>query len=198
MPFFGPFRVPGSMHLIKTDDAVILIDPFYQANLAEMEALGTPTHVVICGTNHVRDAAFYRKQYGAQICAHRDLMSKIEVGVDLFFQPGDTLLGLFQTIDMLGTFRGETALLYNLGDRNVLIVGDAFFNLQPEDFIVPGMKLVGFRAELNTMPRAFIRKRGFDSYRKILDHDFDALIVSHGAPILSGAKEQVRKLVQSL
>jgi glyoxylase-like metal-dependent hydrolase (beta-lactamase superfamily II) len=186
------------MHLIKTNDATILIDPFRLSELSSLEAIGTPTHVIICGNNHVRDAAFYRKRYGARICAHRDLMSKIDVSVDIFFVPGDMLLGLFQTIDMPGTFLGETALLYNLGERNALIVGDAFFNLQREDFIVPGMKLVGFREKLNTMPHAFIKKRGFDSYRKILDYEFDTLLLSHGAPILTGAKERVRDLVLSL
>lgn len=198
VPLFGPFRAPGGMFMILADGARILVDPFALPDLSGLETLGIPTHIVICGSNHVRDAAFYRKLYGAKVCAHRDLMSHISVSVDLFFESGDVLPGNMQAVGMPGTFRGETVLMHHAHGKTAMIAGDAFFNLQQKDFKVPGMRLVGFRAELNTMPRFFIQKGGRESYRRILDCDFDALLVSHGEPILENAKDCVRNLVDSL
>ena len=197
VPLAGPFRVSGGMYAVETDAGIVLIDPFKLANLAALETLGAPEAVVLCGSNHVRDVVFYRSRYGAKIYVHRDLMGRIGVGVDVFFDTGDVLPGGLQAIGMPGTFRGETVLFGNQ-HGGFLIAGDAFYNLQPPDFKVPGMRAVGFRKGLNTMPRAFIQERGYASYRRLLDYSFDALLMSHGDPLLSGARDRVRALVESL
>ena len=203
----GPFKALAAMHLIKSDEEIILIDPFElpESETATLEALGTPTLILIAGIFHVRDAEAYRKRYGAKILANREAISKLGIAVDDAFGDGETLPGGLTTIEMPGTIRGETIFLISeRGDKRsprseindqasgTLIIGDALLNLQPGERSL-FQRLVGAPENLSPMTKLFIKdkKLAAESYRKLLDHDFDRILVSHGPPILSGAKEQL-------
>ena len=190
----GPTKIPGAMHLIKTDEEVLLIDPFVlpDPEAQALEALGKPTLILITGAWHVRDAEFYRKRYGASILASREAVPKLGIAVDDAFGDGETLPGGLTTIGMPGTMIGET-IFRQEREGGVLIVGDALMNLSLGERALI-MRLLGFRSNLGTMPKLFMKdkKHAAESYQKLLDYDFDHLLVSHGSPILSGAKEQLR------
>lgn len=188
----GPYRVKGSMFILRDGQDLVLMDPFLLSDqeTREMEALGRPSVILIAGEMHVRDTGAYRKRYGARVLAHRDAMSRLDVAVDHFFEDGEALPAGLTAIGMPGTFRGETVFRREGG---VLLSGDALFNIQPEDHGLM-MKMLGFPRHLGAMPRLFMdnRKRADASYRRLLEHDFDKILVSHGAPILSDGKERLR------
>ena len=199
----GPFTTRGAMHVVRAEDALVLIDPFRLSSedLEKLEAIGRPTHVIICGPTHVRHTAFYRDRYGVRVMTNRKLLSKIEIGIDAFFEEDEMLPGGLKTIEMSGTFLGETALLHEAD--GVLIMGDPIFNLQDEDLDLP-MKLAKPFGQipmgLSTMPKFVMADKALaaESYRKLLDYPFDKIFMSHGQPVLSDGKEKLRTLVASL
>lgn len=194
----GPTKVPAAMHIVKSDDEVILIDPFAlpESETEALEALGKPTLILIAGENHVRQSEDYRERYGAKILANREGVPKLGIAVDDTFGDGETLPGGLTTIGMPGTMAGETIFRLEQGG-GVLVVGDAIVNFQPDQrgFV---MRLLGFSSGLGTMPKLFMKdkKLAAASYQKLLDYDFDQLFVSHGPPILSGAKVMLRAVLE--
>ena len=194
----------AAMHVVKAEDALMLVDPcrLPESDLKTLEGLGAPTHVMVTNGNHERHAEFYRSRYNAKVMTNRKLMSKLKVGIDGFFEDGETLPGGLLAIEMPGLVAGETILLHP-GGKGALVVGDAIFNYHREDFAAP-MKLFnafGMLPEgLNPMPSFGMEDKAeaAKSYRRLLDFDFDAIFVSHGSPYLSGAKEKWREVVASL
>ena len=191
-----PLKLTSAMHIIKAEDEIVLIDPFAlpESQTQELEVLGTPTYILIAGENHVRDSEDYRKRYSAKILANREGIPKFGIAVDDAFGDGETLPGKLTTIGMPGTTTGETIFWH---ERGVLIVGDALMNLQPRQ---RGLltRLLGFPEGLGTMHKWVMKdkKLAAQSYRKLLNHDFDQIFVSHGSPILSGAKEMLRAVIE--
>jgi glyoxylase-like metal-dependent hydrolase (beta-lactamase superfamily II) len=70
-------------------------------------------------------------------------------------------------------------------ERRILIVGDAVIGTPPGQCGLLRDKVMDDPAQLR------------DSVRRLLALDFDTLLVGDGAPILSGAKERLRTLVDS-
>lgn len=200
----GPFKGPGNMYVVKDESAVVVIDPI-RLNRRDQEmvdGIGTPTDAIILGPNHERDTVAYQKRFGLRVWANRKLFSRIGIGVNTFFESGDALPAGLLPIDMPGTFHGET-VLHHPPNGGVLLVGDAIFNLQNED-LNAGLKLVGplglVPLGVRTMPRLFMDDPVLarESYRKLLECDFEGILVSHGQPILSDARNVLESLISSL
>ena len=198
-------KLPGAMHAIKDGEEVILIDPFLvsksETEFLEKE-IGKPTLILITVETHVRDTEAYRKRYGARILANREAVSVLDIAVDDVFDDGDKLPGGLTAIGMPGMLLGETIFLRE-GEKPALIVGDALFNFQASDLgLFPGILMIplGWPIGLGIMPRLFMRnqKLADESYQKLLDHDFDQILVSHGRPILKEAKEKLQAVLEKL
>jgi glyoxylase-like metal-dependent hydrolase (beta-lactamase superfamily II) len=195
-----PLKLISAMHIIKVEEELILIDPFTlpESETEELEALGKPTVILIAGANHARDSESYREKYGAKILAHPEAVPKLGIAVDDTFGGGETLSGGLTTIEMPGTTLGETIFRHE-PDGGILLVGDSLMNLQPEQrgFL---MKLAKFPVGLGVMPKWVMedKKRAPESYRKLLDYDFDKIFVSHGEPVLSNGKGQLEKVIAGL
>lgn len=193
----GPIKFNAGMLAVTGDSALVLVDPFDLPGdeTETLEALGTPTHIVVTADSHERDADAYRSRYGAQILVHRELAPKLGLQPDQTFEAGEALPGGLQAIGIPGTRSGETAVLVPDGDGS-LLVGDTLMNIPASErgFL---MRLIGFPAGLGKMPKMAIKdaKLAHQSYLALLDLDFDALLVSHGEPILTGAKEQLRRIL---
>ena len=199
----GPFRIPAAMYAIKDDEKLILIDPFLlpKVKTLELEKLGAPTLLLITGEMHARDADAYRKRYGAKIFAHREAIPELEIAVDETFGDDETLPGDLRTIAMPGTMTGETVFLREQ-EKGILIAGDAIWNMRLNEcglFLGNVMRLLGWPEGLGTMPRRFMKdqKVASESYRRLFDYDFDAILMSHGQPILSGARGLLRTIIDA-
>lgn len=192
-----PLKIVSAMHIVKAGEEVVLIDPFAlpESETQELEALGTPTHILIAGANHVRDSEAYRERYSAKILAHPEAVPKLGIAVDGTFGDGETVPGGLTTIEMPGCSAGETILLCEQ-DGGTLIVADALMNFQPNQRGLI-MRIFGFPNGLGIMPKIAMRdkQRAPASYQKLLNYEFEQIFVSHGEPILSGAKEMLRTVI---
>ena len=174
MPFFS------SMSVVKVEEETILLDPFLlpEAEKSKLERLGKPTHILIGGEFHARDAETYRQYYGAKILAHPEAVPRLRISIDGTFGDGQRLPGGLTAITMSGTRRGETIFRLDQG-KGVLFAGDALMNLRPAErgWI---LRVCGFPAGFSTMPRHFMlnKERAAASYQKLLGYDFDQILVS--------------------
>ena len=91
--------------------------------------------------------------------------------------------GPFVVIDAPGKSLGEVVLHWR--DRKILLVGDAVVGDPPGKCKLLPDKVVDDPPRLR------------DSVRQLLALDFDILLVGDGAPILKGAKERLRELVET-
>jgi len=114
-------------------------------------------------------------------------MLKEQTGIEanMGFEHGDLIdaCGGIEIINVPGHSKGN--LTYYLRDEKTMIVGDTIFGDEDGNLFAPSEKY----SEDAEMARREIKR--------LLDHDFDRLLLSHGKNILSNAKEKVKNLLES-
>lgn len=162
----------------------ICIDPV-EPDAATLEAIARRgvARIVLTNRNHVRAANAVHARTGAPTTIHAaDAEYACAQGahVDGPLQIGEQL-GPLVVVAVPGKSPGEIALHWPA--RRLLIVGDVLIGNPPGRCSLLPEKVMDDP----------VRLRG--SIRRLLNLDFDTLLVGDGAPILSGAQEQVRALV---
>jgi glyoxylase-like metal-dependent hydrolase (beta-lactamase superfamily II) len=185
--FSSPHGYDFNGTLVLDPAGNLCIDPVEPSDedLARLVAEGVE-RIVLTNRNHGRAAEKVRTATGAHVEIHAsdaDYARKQGIGVD------DTLevtqrVGPFTVVGVPGKSPGEIALHDPV--RRLLIVGDALIGNPPGRLSLLSDRVVddppGLRA----------------SVRRLLELDFDALVVGDGVSIPSGAREALRELVQSL
>ncbi len=173
-------------HLIRHADGNLCIDPVEPdaAAAEEIERLGV-ARVLLTNRNHSRAANLLRDRTGARTAIHpEDAAHARGQGTELDdeLRPGD-LIGPFAVIGVPGKSPGEIALHWP--EQRLLLVGDAVIGNPP------GRCGLLREAVMDDPPR--LRA----SVRKLLDLDFEALLVGDGVPILQDAKARLEALVET-
>lgn len=161
---------------LETDDGVIAFDP--------LDPPVVPHHTLITVFFHARSAR-------GRVWAPRDQVRRLaNRGVEVTdpFEPGDELPGGVQAFD---TARGGE-VLYWVPSERALVVGDVLLGagakpratddplrLCPERWLGPKASLEDLRASL----------------RPLLELPVEAIYVSHGAPVTSGALARLAELL---
>ncbi len=186
-PWFSePHGYNVNGHLVRDPGGNICIDPV-EPTEDDMETLVREgvAWIILTNRNHSRAANRVRARSGARTVIHandadhaRNQGTELDDGLNL----GDTV-GPFEVVDAAGKSPGEVALLWP--DRRILIVGDAIIGNPPGQCGLLPERVMDDPARL----------RG--SLRKLLDLDFDILLVGDGAPILRDAKARLKELVET-
>ena len=92
-------------------------------------------------------------------------------------------VGPLEVVDASGKSPGEVALLWR--DRGILIVGDAIIGNPPGQCGLLPERVMDDPARLRS------------SIRRLLDLDFDILLVGDGESILQDAKTRLKELVET-
>ncbi len=143
------------------------------------------SRILITNRNHVRVANRVGKRTGARAAIHpadADHARGQGMQIDASLETGQRV-GPFEVVAVPGKSPGEVAL--HDASRRLLIVGDALIGNPPGE-----LSLLRDRV-LDDPP--LLRQ----SARRLLELDFDALLVGDGVPILEGARERLRTLVAS-
>jgi glyoxylase-like metal-dependent hydrolase (beta-lactamase superfamily II) len=173
-------------HLVRHAEGDLCIDPVEPTAEALAEIIASRVaHVVITNRNHVRAANLVRTRTGAQtLIDRRDANHARRQGaqIDAHLEPGNRL-GPFVVVGVPGKSAGEIALHWP--EHRILLVGDAIIGNPPGHCSLLSPQVIddlpGLRA----------------SVRRLLDLDFDTLLVGDGVPIIEGAKERLQALVQT-
>jgi glyoxylase-like metal-dependent hydrolase (beta-lactamase superfamily II) len=141
--------------------------------------------ILLTNRNHTRAANRVRERTGASVAIHpadAAYAEKQGVRIDGELAVGGRV-GPFTVVGVPGKSPGEIAL-YD-ATRRLLIVGDAVIGNPPGRLSLLRDRVMDDPQELRA------------SVRRLLELDFDALLVGDGVPIRTGARARLAELVES-
>jgi glyoxylase-like metal-dependent hydrolase (beta-lactamase superfamily II) len=186
-PWFSePHGYNFNGHLILQAGGNLCIDPVEPTagDLEEIARLGV-SRILLTNRNHSRAANKVRERTGARTAIHpadAPHARKEGAALDDELSLGDKI-GPLVVVGAPGKSPGEVVLHWP--ERKVLIVGDAVVGDPPGRCKLLPEKVVDDPARLR------------ESVRSLLALDFDILLPGDGEPILQGAKERLRELVET-
>lgn len=170
--------------LVLHDEGNLCIDPVEPDQVVlELLAKEGVGRILITNRNHVRAANTVRERTGAPIAIHpADAAYAREQGaqIDAELEVADRV-GPFRIVGVPGKSPGEVA--FHDAERGLLIVGDAVIGNPP--------------GRLSLLPERVLddppRLRA--SLRRLLELDFDSVLVGDGVAIPEGGRERLGELV---
>jgi glyoxylase-like metal-dependent hydrolase (beta-lactamase superfamily II) len=171
---------------LTTSEGMYLIDPIPLEKEALDELIGSDrvAAIVVTNSNHHRICAQFGEQFSAPIFAHRETFPDKIPGESKKVADGDEICDGLRVIGIEGAVAGEIVLHY-APDGGTLIVGDALINFEPYGFTFLPAKYCSNEKEMRR------------SLRKLLNYKAERILFAHGTPILSGATERLRVLLDS-
>lgn len=169
----------------------VLIDPLApEEGVGWFTDHGPPTAILLSNRHHFRDCAKFVEAYAIPVRASRPGMHEFGPGQDVEpFDFGDTLPGGVVAHEVGAICPDETAL--EIPNLRALSVADGVVRL---DQVGP----LGFVPDFLLGEDPVGIKRGLcAAYTRLLDLDFDHLLLAHGEPIIGDGKAKLREFVQS-
>ncbi|HME03919.1 MAG TPA: hypothetical protein VKG38_12935 [Solirubrobacteraceae bacterium] len=169
-------------------DERVLIDPMIPVEgLAWFESRGAPEHVLLSNRHHDRDSWRLREAFGCTVhCIANGLYELDGRGPAEPFEFGDELPGGVVAYEVDAICPDETAL--HIPAHGALACADGVVRWPGQD------ELTFVPDQLMDHPEQ--TKAGLrDSYRRLLDLDFELLLLAHGDPVTAGGKDALRAFV---
>ncbi len=186
-PWFSePHGYNFNGHLVLDPGGNLAIDPVEPSEevIDEIAGLGV-ARILITNRNHSRAANAVRARTGASTAIHADDAAHARdqgTELDVELQVGERI-GPLVVVGVPGKSPGEVALHWPA--RRVLVVGDVVIGNPPGR--------CGLLREAVMDDPAGLK----ESVRKLLELDFDTLLVGDGEALLEGAKQRLEELVES-
>ena len=167
----------------------VLIDPMIPPDGLEwFEDRGRPEHIVLTNRHHDRHSWRLLDAFGCTVHCIRNGLYELEGrGPAEPFDVGDELPGGIMVHEVDAICPDETALYVRA--HRALACADGAVRWRD-------------RADLSFVPDYLMddpeeTKRGLrSSYERLLRLDFELLLLAHGAPVVGGAREALRELIQ--
>ncbi|MGV7219984.1 MAG: hypothetical protein ACQ9MH_00510 [Nitrospinales bacterium] len=140
--------------------------------------------IYLTNVHHERKSNPLKRLYSVPVWVNELDKEGLEVPADNSFKDGDNLLCGIKAIQLNDQKSpGETAFF--IRQQKIMIVGDALLGK------VPG--------KLNMLPpdKYLDQAKAKVGLKKLLDYDFDTLLVGDGTSILKNAKEEVKSFLNS-
>lgn len=171
---------------LTTSGGSYLIDPIPLEKEAVDELIGSErvSGIIVTNGNHHRASAQFAEDFAVPIVAHPDSFPDEQPKRLRKVADGDEICAGLQVIGIEGKADGEITLHY-APNGGTLIVGDALINFEPYGFTFLPAKYCGDQKQMRR------------SLPKLLDYKAERILFAHGTPILSGASERLRGLVDS-
>jgi hypothetical protein len=166
----------------------VLIDPMIPAEGVEwFDENGAPEHVLLTNRHHDRHSWRLREAFGCTVhCVHNGLYELEGRGPVEPFDFGDELPGGVVVHEVDAICPDETAL--HVTGHGALACADGVIRSSAGDELafVPDW----------LMDEPEDTKRGLrEAYERLLELDFDVLLLAHGQPVVSDGKQALRKFV---
>ena len=159
----------------------VLIDPRVPDEGLEWFADGPPVAALLTNRHHYRDSGRFHERFGCPVLCNRLGLHEFGAGEPVEgFDPGDALPGGVVALEVGGICPDESAL--HIPAHRAVAVADGVVRVPDDD----PLRFVS-DALMDDPARTKAELR--DAYRRIAELDFDALLMAHGNPIVSGGRE---------
>jgi hypothetical protein len=168
----------------------VIIDPMVPPEgLGFFDARGAPEHAILTNRHHDRDAWRLREEFGCTVHCVRNGLHELEGrGPAEPFDFGDELPGDIHVHEVGAICPDETALY--LPRHRALAVADGVVRWRG------GAALEFVPDSLMDDPEQ--TKEGLrEAYRRLLELDFELLLLAHGAPVTTDARDALQEFVES-
>jgi hypothetical protein len=181
-------RIQVEVSSYYVEPAATLVDPLEPPEGIEwFESRTKPERVVLTNRHHYRHSGRFAEAFGCPVLCNENGLHEFDDGREVEgFAFGDALAEGITAVEVGVLCPEETALHIQIGDAFVSLA-DSLTNYEELGFVSDGL--------LGDDPEAI--KRGLlDSFRRLLDLDFDGLLLAHGEPIVPGGKERLGRFVE--
>lgn len=166
----------------------VVIDPMIPPDGVEwFEAHAAPEHALLTNRHHDRDAWRLREEFGCTVHCIRNGVYELEGRGEVeAFEFGDELPGGIVAHEVDALCPDESAL--HIPAHRALACADGVVRWETGDPLrfVPDV----------LMDDPERTKEGLrDSYRRLLELEFDLLLLAHGEPVVGGARDALREFV---
>jgi hypothetical protein len=145
-----------------------------------------PERVVLTNRHHYRHSDRFADAFGCPVLCNEKGLHEFEDGRDVEgFAFGDVLANGVTAVEVGTLCPEETALHIEVGDGCVALA-DSLTNYEELGFVSDNL--------LGDEPEA-IKGGLLESFRRLLDLEFDGLLLAHGDPVVPGGKDAVRDFV---
>ena len=171
-------------YAVSTEEGTVLIDPPDpgEDGWLSVDLLEPFAGVWLTNRNHSRAATAFRDRYGLTVWAHAADADRLEAGADARVTGGTTIAGDIEIVPVPGKSPGEIA--FHLPRSGALIVGDLVIGVPAGELSTYPDEVIDDKAELQR------------SAARLLDYEFDALLLCDGQPLPSGGKDKLRGFVE--
>ena len=181
-------------YAVVLDGGTVLVDPPAPEESGWPKLLQPISAVVLTNRDHVRDVEFFRTTYGACVIAGKDELPQLApLVIDETVGEGDLISGALRVIHLPGKSAGEIGLYLDPAHHpvsremgGILLLGDAIIGNPPGALgLIPEQKL----DDPKTLRQSLC---------KLLQFDFEVLLLCDGEPILSKGKLKVTEFLNTL
>ena len=166
----------------------VAIDPMLpDEGLEWFEERGAPEHVLLTNRHHDRHSWDLRDAFGCAVHCVRNGVYELEGrGPVEPFDFEDELPGGARVYEVDAICPDETAL-----------------HIPAHDALACADGVVHYEGSLTFVPDRFMddpeetKRRLREAYGRLLDLDFEVLLLAHGAPVVGGAKQALREFVEA-
>ncbi|ALC15693.1 hypothetical protein DSOUD_0907 [Desulfuromonas soudanensis] len=168
-----------------------LIDPrMPEEGLPWFKAHPTPANALLTNRHHYRHSGRFEEAFGLRVWCHREGLHEFTAGEKVHpFVHGDELPGGILAL-AVGVLCPEETALFFPGCGGVLAIGDAIIRQGDDLGFVPD-------ALMGDDPEGV--KKGLKiALTRLLDREFDTLLLAHGRPWVGGARDGLCRFLQTL
>lgn len=184
-------RIGAQVHSYFLSREGVLIDPMKPTEGVErIGALGTPAEILLTNRHHYRDSGAFRDVYGVPVRCHRLGLHEFTGSEEVEpFDFGDTFGTGAEAVEV-GALCPEETAFYVDREMGLVALGDAVVRWEPRGPLV-------FVPDEHMGEDPAAVKQGLEaSLRRLLERDFEILLLAHGEPIVGGGKEALRGVVE--
>jgi len=172
--------------LLTVGEHHVLVDPppMTADTMAQIRKAGQVDYILITNRDHAREAVTYQKEFRCQVLVPEVDAPQMEIKADKTYKDGELLPGGIWIVHLKDQKSpGECALFLQQG-KGVMIVGDALIGKTPGTLtMLPAEKYAD----------AAKARHGL---RRLLNYNFDTILVGDGSSIITGAKQAVERTLQ--
>ena len=172
-------------HLWVRQEGNVLIDPvaMIESDLAQLETLGGARWIVLTNRDHEREAAFFRDRTGAEITTHELDVGELEARPQRTVTDGEEIVAGLEAVHLrFGKSPGEIALYWK--EKRLVLSGDLVVG-EP----IGELSLLADEKLADPVAAAL-------GLRRLLNLDFDAMLVGDGHSIAHDARERLLECLE--